>query len=197
VAIYSRDGLYWLRWSYQGKRYGLAVGHGQIKPTRALAAKIETDMAAGHFDVSLEAYKPKVDQKLDQTRDPVLSTGELWQMYMEVKRPDVSGQRIAAVYEPILANLRRYGRDIADLESAQGFINLLRSRQSVLIANQNLTLLKSFGAWCVKQGHWQVNHFADIPPAKGGIRPRKNPFTVDEVHRFLATIKTDADYWHY
>jgi hypothetical protein len=80
VAIYNRDGLYWLRWSYRGRRYSLAVGHSQIKPTRALAAKIETDMASGHFDSSLNAYRPKVDQKLDQS-PPVLSVQALWHLW--------------------------------------------------------------------------------------------------------------------
>jgi hypothetical protein len=26
VAIYNRDGLYWLRWSYRARRYSLAGG---------------------------------------------------------------------------------------------------------------------------------------------------------------------------
>jgi len=113
VAIYNRDGLYWLRWSYQGKRYSLAVGHSQIKPTRALAARIETDMAAGHFDATLNSYRPQVDQKVDQKFDPVFGVQELWQRFTDYRRVDgTSGATIAAKYLPMLANLTRWKGDI-------------------------------------------------------------------------------------
>ncbi|APB33371.1 hypothetical protein GlitD10_1051 [Gloeomargarita lithophora Alchichica-D10] len=120
VAIYRRDGLYWLRWSYGGKRYSLSVGHSQTKPARALAAKIETDMAAGHFDATLETDRPKVDQKVDQGFDglrggaiPVLGTLELWEQFTESRRQEgTSGTTIAAKYQPMTANLSRWEQDI-------------------------------------------------------------------------------------
>jgi len=199
VAIYNRDGLYWLRWSYQGKRYSLAVGHSQIKPTRALAARIETDMAAGHFDATLNSYRPQVDQKVDQKFDPVLGVVELWERFTDYRRGDgTSGSTIAAKYLPMKANLTRWKGDIESEPSAREFVEYLRSRQSPTISNQNLALLKGFGRWCVEQGHWQANYFEKLKPAKVQIAPKRdNPFSSDEVRLFLQTIKTDATYYKY
>ena len=146
VAIYDRNGLYWLRWSYRGKRYSLAVGHAQIKPARALAARIEADMAAGHFDSTLEAYRPQVDQKVDQKFDslrgeaiPVLGVVELWQRFTDYRRRDgTSGATIAAKYLPMKANLTRWGGEMDSEDAARQLVEYLRSRQSPTIANQNL-----------------------------------------------------------
>ena len=162
VAIYNRDGLYWLRWSYQGKRYSLAVGHSQIKPTRALAARIETDMAAGIFDATLESYRPKAAQKLDQDSDslrgvaiPVLGVVELWERYTLHRRQEgIAGVSIAGRFQPLRNNLIRWGGQITDVDSARAFIEYLRSRQSPTSANTNLCILKAFGRWCVEQGYW-------------------------------------------
>jgi integrase len=206
VAIYDRDGLYWLRWSYRGKRYSLAVGHAQIKPARALAARIEADMAAGHFDSTLEAYRPQVDQKVDQKFDslrgeaiPVLGVVELWQRFTDYRRRDgTSGATIAAKYLPMKANLTRWGGEMDSEDAARQLVEYLRSRQSVTVANQNLALLKGFGRWCVEQGHWQSNHFEKLKPAKVQVAAKRdNPFTADEVKRFLTTIKTDPHYFVY
>jgi integrase len=199
VAIYDRDGLYWLRWSYRGKRYSLAVGHAQIKPTRALAARIEADMAAGHFDSSLESYRPKLDQKLDQRSDPVFGVQELWQMFMDARRlAGTSEFFINNRFKSLARNLARWGGEIDSEDTARQFIEFLRTRQSPTTANDNLRHLKSFGRWAVEQGHWPVNHFEKLKPAKVERAPKRdNPFTADEVKRFLATIKTDPHYFVY
>jgi len=199
VAIYSRDGLYWLRWSYRGKRYSLAVGHSQIKPTRALAARIETDMAAGHFDSSLESYRPQVDQKVDQKVDPVFGVQELWGMFMDSRRlAGTSEFFINNRFKSLARNLARWGGEINSEDTARQFIEFLRTRQSPTTANDNLRHLKSFGRWAVEQGHWETNHFEKLKPAKIQCAPKRdNPFSGDEVRLFLATVKTDATYYKY
>jgi integrase len=199
VAIYNRDGLYWLRWSYKGKRYSLAVGHSQIKPTRALAARIETDMAAGHFDATLNSYRPQVDQKVDQTSDPVLGVQELWQMFMDARRlAGTSEFFINNRFQSLARNLARWGKDITSEDNARAFIEYLRTRQSPSTANDNLRHLKSFGRWAVEQGHREDNYFEKIKPGKVQIAPKRDhPFSADEVKRFLATIKTDPHYFSY
>jgi len=199
VAIYNRDGLYWLRWSYKGKRYSLAVGHSQVKPTRALAGRIEMDMAAGHFDSSLESYRPKQDQKVDQKVDPVLGVQELWQMFMDARRlAGTSEFFINNRFKSIARNLARWGKDITSEDNARAFIEFLRNRQSPSTANDNLRHLKAFGKWALEQEHWEANYFEKLKPAKVQIAPkRSHPFTSDEVKRFLATIKTDPHYFVY
>jgi len=76
-----------------------------------------------------------------------------------------------------------------DNASANNFLGLLRERQAPTTSNRNLQILKGFGTWAVKQGHSTENYFASICPLKVERAPKRdNPFTADEVKRFLATI---------
>ncbi len=198
-GIWQVNGLYALRWSYQGRRYTLSLGHGKLRLAQAVAAKIEADLVAGHFDATLEAYRPKVAKPDDKPFSQFLATGELWEKYtLHRQQEGIAGVSIAGRFKPLRNNLIRWGGQITDVDTARAFIEYLRSRQSPTTANTNLCILRAFGRWCVEQGHWQANHFEKLKPAKIQCAPRRdNPFTADEVTRFLATIKTDPHYFSY
>ncbi len=169
------------------------------KQTKKLANEMELDVAASAFDVTLAKYRPEpianpVAQSVAQT-----DTIDLWDSYT-VHRLELgtSPQSIAARYHPIRANLERFGRNIEDKNIAKELIYLLQSRQSSRIVNQNLSMLREFGTWAVKQGHWTENYFGATRPLKVERAPKRDkPFTAEEVKLFLSTIKTDPNYFSY
>ncbi len=63
VKVENDEGRLRLRWTYQGKRYTLAMGLPDSQTNRIFAQKraleIEGDIASGHFDPSLKQYKPQ------------------------------------------------------------------------------------------------------------------------------------------
>jgi integrase len=176
----------------------LSLGHDKLRLAQAVAAKIEADILAGHFDATLEAYRPKV-AKPDDKPSQFLATGELWQRFMEHRR--ISGTSeffINNRFRSLARNLARWGGEIDSEDAARQFVEYLRTRQSPTTANDNLRHLKAFGRWCVEQGHWPVNHFEKLKPAKVERAPKRdNPFTAEEVKLFLSTIKTDPHYYKY
>lgn len=200
VAIATRNGMLRLRWTHQGKPYHLALGLPDsplnYQKATALAAEIQADIARERFDESLARYRQGPE---DETPPPP-STATLFEQFMAHRRKDgTSGQAIAARYKSLLSNLRRFGRDVATEDDARAFVDLLRSRQSALIANQNLSLLKGFGEWAIAAGHLTANPFANLKRQKApkATNPKRVPLTADQIRAFLATIKTDRYYSSY
>ncbi len=159
------------------------------------AAEIQADIVYGRFDPTLDKYREQ-----PEAIAPVeLGTPQLFEQFIDYRRKDgTSGQRIAAVYKPMLSNLKRFGRCIEDEEAAREFVEMLRSRQSPRVANQNLTLLCAFGRWCVEQELFPINPYTTIKPLKCSRSVQnRQPFTRDEIERFLTTLKFDLHNRHY
>ncbi|WP_157776231.1 tyrosine-type recombinase/integrase [Gloeomargarita lithophora] len=198
-GIWQVNGLYVLRWSYGGKRYVLSLGHDKLNLAQGVAAKVEADIVAGHFDPTLEAYRPKVAKRDQELAKCGLASLELWQRFTESRRQDGTSESfISNRFGSLAKNFERWDGQIDSENTARGFLEFLRSRQSPTTANDNLRHLKSFGRWCVEQNHWQANHFEKLKPAKVQTAPKRdNPFTAEEVTRFLATIKVDPHFFGY
>lgn len=206
VSLWVRGDKLWLRWRVEGRQYQLSLhlDDSPINQFRAqeVANKIKTDIAYGKFDPARkEEYRPilrSADSAIDlKPHKP--STVELFEAFIEHRRQEgTSGQAISSRYIPMLSNLKRFKRDVDDEATARQFVDLLRSRQSPLIANQNLAMLKSFADWAVLEGKLESNSFSKIRPLKvDKSQSREKPFTHEEIIRFLETIKTDRYYAHY
>lgn len=182
-----------------GKRNYLTTGPNTpsyLQAAEKVAKQIESDMAAeragihGVYDYSREKYKPKPPAEPEAKS---ISTAELFELFTEHRRSEgTSGQAITARYRPLLANLKRFGKDIESEAVARKFIGYLRSRQSPLVANQNLSLLRGFADWAVTHEHIDQNHFAAIKRLKHSHTPaaKRKPFTAAEVRLLLDTAKT-------
>jgi len=158
-------------------------------------------VAASAFDVTLTKYRPEpianpVAQNVAQFG---MSTVQLWERFMDWSLLNgTTAHSISTRYQPLLSHLKRFNQDVVNEVVAHQFLDLLRSRQSSGTANLNLWLVKKFGTWAVKQGHWTENYFASIRPLKVERAPRRDkPFTAEEVNLFLSTIKTDPNYFSY
>ncbi|MDS3862472.1 site-specific integrase [Thermosynechococcaceae cyanobacterium BACA0444] len=154
------------------------------------AGEIECDLHSGHYDPTLAKYKPKPVRE-------ALTTVHLFERFIESRQTQVSPQAIESRYRPILSNLKRFKSNIEDESQARAFVDLLRSRQSALIANQNLSLLKTFGAWAVAEEHWSSNHFESIERLKvsHAPKPKRLPFTREETRKLLDAARLHPR-WH-
>ncbi len=192
VAIGTRNGMLRLRWTHEGREYSMAL-HCQNNPVnlqyaRGKVAEIERDIALEVFDRTLAKYRPT------KATDPIArpSTLELWEQFIEYRRSvNTSEEAISSRYRPIAANLRRFGRDIETEPTALEFVSLLRSRQSPRIANQNLSLLRGFGEWSVKERHWETNPFCSIAGLKVKERIPDDIFEVEDIHRLIEAASRD------
>jgi integrase len=204
IALWVRGKKLWLRWRHEGRRCHLSLGiddtpHNRFR-AQQVATQIQTDIAYGQFDPeNLDKYKPTLGTVAAEncTQTVKLTTVSLFEEFIEHRRSEgTSGQAIASRYKPMLANLKRFEVDIENEDLARKFIDILRSRQSPRIANQNLTLLKSFADWAVESGQMEANPFVKIRALKvDKSQSRDKPFTQNEIARFLTTIKTDR-YFH-
>ena len=202
VQVNERGDRLQLRWTVDGRRYALSLGSNSplnLFNARKLAAQIEQDIILNQFDPTLAKYKP-VSEADPETAKP-LSTLELFDLYIESRRAaGTSEQAISSRYKPMCSNLKRFGRSIETEADGLKFMSLLRSRQSPRIANQSLTMLKSFGDWAIRWHRATSNPFADIRPLKATktTAPERKPFTKAEVKRLLETAKTHPTLykWH-
>lgn len=194
VSVVTQDNMLRLRWRIDGKRYVLPLGLADTPLHRRIAlgkaAEIQADVAFERFDRTLRKYQGEATT--------AIGTAELFGDFIAHRIAQGTSERTAEKHRAVLANLKRFNLEIDSTTKAKRFIELLRSRQSALIANQNLSMLKAFGEWAVQREIWPSNHFEPISPAKGARQARDGePFTRAEIRLFLDTIKVDRYYAHY
>lgn len=201
VQINERADHLQLRWTVEGRRFSLSIGLNSplnAYHARKLAAQIEQDILTEQFDPTLEKYRPKVLSAEPEIPKTML---ELFEQFIDYRRKEgTSDQAISSRYKPLLANMKRFRQPIDSESLARQFVDLLRSRQSARIANQNLSLLKGFGDWAVESGLMPENLFKSIKPLKQTktVSPTRRPFTRQEITTLLATAKVHPKFyrWH-
>ena len=202
VSVTTRNNILRLRWTYKRQKKQLSLQIPDSEENRAIAAKkaaqIEADIISGDYDESLDRYR-MAHTVLPSM--PELSTVSLFEQFMEYKRLEgVSGQALSSKYKSLRSNIRRLGKDLLTTDDARHLVALLRKRQAPRTANQNLTLLKSFGAWLVESGHFDQNLFDGIRRQKGAKASKqqdRTPFTPDELARFLPAMLLHPTASHY
>ncbi len=203
VSVSARNGVLRLRWSYAGERKHLSLYLPDTPTARQIAEErarqIEADIATGDYDPTLEKYSNRPTAVISQQADRP-STLTLFEWFTEERALDgVSGQSISTRYRALAANLARFGRNVTTLADARELVELLRDRQSALVANQNLVLLRTFGKWLVTHKHLTENPFETIRPQKGAALRVQNrtPFSRDELALFLKTMREHPTAHHY
>ena len=200
VSVTNRNGVLRLRWRYRGKQKSLSLRIPETPNNWEIAnrkaAQIEADIIAGTYDESLDRYHiiPSAP------RYPSVSAVELFDAFTAEKVADgVSGQTVSTKYVALRSNIKRFG-DVFTVPDAKALVNRLRDRQSPLIANQNLVLLKTFGRWLVDNRHLSDNPFKGIKPLKGARAVKvqdRTPFTREELAQFLSTMLLHPTASHY
>ncbi|EKV01571.1 site-specific recombinase XerD [Leptolyngbya sp. PCC 7375] len=193
VKVNVNSGWLRLRWSYQGKRYVMAVGLLDTPANRALASAKATiiwaDILAGQFDKSLVKYR------YDSTDSPTVL--ELYQKYVDWKRRQVTKHSLDK-YFGLRSQLETYfGSRQADRvieDHALDFRDWLVKRLAPSTAKERIGMIRSCWSWAIGKKlvaeNPRVNARVKVPPKQ---RPR--PFTQDEYVCILAEFK--ANHAHY
>lgn len=197
-----------LVFTFGGQRRFLSLGlsdtpyHRKLAQDRAL--EIERDVQYGEFDVTLQKYKP---QSVLSTADPVaqiaatpLTLAELWQKYVEYKRPHVSPKTLNGTYDPVTAHLTKCNTD--------GLVEALKFRMELLQvttqsqARRTLMQLSAACKWGIRHSLCSTNPFDGMyVELEATIPDPPVAFTVEERDRIIAASENHSGsgitYQHY
>jgi integrase len=120
VQIKTSNGRLQLVFSHAGKRHYLSLGFSDTPTHRKLAEakarQLELDILSGHFDHTLERYKPQVvlsvatpdiTPQITPQITPKVSLAELWEGFVEYKRPQCSENTMYYVYQHFTTYLEK------------------------------------------------------------------------------------------
>jgi hypothetical protein len=107
VQVISSNNRLQIRFRYGGKRHYLSTGLPDTKVARKAAEgkarQIELDIISGNFDPSLAKYKPQsalstVAPDITPSVTPEVALRELWDSFIEFKRPQCSENTMKFTY---------------------------------------------------------------------------------------------------
>lgn len=206
VSIIASHNRLQLHFRFGGKRHYLSLGLPDTKESRKFAEmkarEIELDIFSGHFDQTLQKYKaqtalsvasPDITAKVTATP----SLAELWEKFVEYKRPQCSPNTMFYVYGHFTkyveklpthdlaraAEIRDYSLKTFPLDSCKRFI----------------TRLNACCNWAMKSGLIPENPFLGMAGEIKLPKSQKNsedediePFTVEERDSILEAIASNT-----
>lgn len=195
VKIEERNGWLSLRWSY-GKRYTLALGLADSEINRLVAQgranQIQTDIATGNFDPSLERYRPQVEAVQG------IGIVKLFEEWIAYKARQVEPLTLAK-YQTFIGHLQQFfrGRNAASISEDEAF----RFRDWLLSKNQPITVRERLGwlracwKWAIRRKLIKSQNPWDEVRVK--VSPRqKQPFSREEIAKILKGFEA-SEFAHY
>jgi integrase len=208
TAILS-NGRIQLRFHFAGKRHYISTGYPDTpqhwKLAQLKASEIEKDILCERFDPKdLSKYTPegsfrKAKTGIASSKQPTLP--QLWEKYVEFKRPNVSPSTLAKDYQKVdrCVNLQLPKKSIDDAVAIRDWLVANKTANS---AKRILTQIKACCDWAVKSQLIANNPFvemaADIRVPKGESEDADiNPFSLEERDRIIEGFKSDRHYKYY
>lgn len=201
VKVEVFQGRLRLRWSYQGKRYGLSLGLDDTQLGRTIAqgrvSQIETDLMTGKFDRTLATYKTGVNPPEPGAK---VSAVDLFDRFMEHKAQSLATGTMVK-YQALAGKVRVYlGEQSAALNdgTARIFKARLQNEQAPVTLKGNLSIINACWIWGLKQGLVSVNPWEEdlkwvsVPP-----KQKARPFTRLEITAILTGFRQNQHYRHY
>jgi integrase len=186
-----------LRWSYQGQRYYLYMELPDTitnqKVAEAKARLIESHMAAGVFDRTLDRYRPEGSKQLS------LSVVELFQKFIDYKTKNLHPQSLAK-YQGLLGHLGLFFKtklvaQVGETE-AEKFRSWLGKRVEPITLRERISLLNACWNWAVKRKWVHSNPWQEIK-VKVPRQQKPKPFSDAEIKRIVEGFYADRYYSHY
>lgn len=195
-----------LRWTYQGRRYALAVGLPNTSVNRKFAqqkaSQIELDIISGNFDDTLEKYKPK--RAATQDLAPI-TAGDVFEKFM-VDQKKTKGLQIGSIcrYTGALRQLQRFFKDkpveFIGAEDAGNFAANLKEHCKDRTTKDYLILIRACWDWGGLKHliEFNVNPWnAVLDRIKVAPQQRVKPFAAAEVKAIESAFRNDRYYAHY
>jgi integrase len=196
-----------LVFSFNGHRHYLSLGVADSKTARAMAEmkakQIELDILSGNFDETLEKYQPQAaisareSEPLPESKPTGPSLNELWEKFVEYKRPQCSPNTMYYVYSTFSKYIEQLPTQ--DLERAPEIRDFAVNTFPIESCKRFVVRLNACCKWAHKSGLISSNPFEgmaqEIKPPKA---KRKNeerdifPFTVDERDAIIQAIQANT-----
>ena len=203
VSVITSNGRLQLRFRYAGKRHYISLGLPETPENRKLAEmkanQIELDIISGHFDETLKIYRPQSALSTaspDITPSVTPSLSEIWEKFIEYKRPQCSPNTMKymyAVYTRYLEKLPTH--ELADAPQIRDFALKHFPLES---GKRFITRLSACCSWAIQSGMIEENPFEGMASeikiskaAKGEGINDINPFSLEERDAILNAIATD------
>ncbi|KAM3110114.1 Arm DNA-binding domain-containing protein [Phormidesmis sp. 146-33] len=200
VQVVISNGRLQLRFSHAGRRYSLSVYLPDSRTNRKVAEQkarqIELDIVSGHFDSTLEKYKPQHLHAGAAIAAPEVlalpSLADLWSKFVEFKRSQVEEATMVLVYENFTRYLEKLPtHDLSDTTKIQSYCLKTMPIES---CRRFLNHLNACCNWAVGNKLIEVNPFESLPklkPDKKSDDDDINPFTLSERDAILKAIEDD------
>jgi integrase len=152
VSIEEFQGRLRLRWRFEGKRYTFSIGLPDSKVNRKVAQQkatiIELDIASGHFDPSLNRYKPEI-QSINQ-----ISVVTLFGKFIDSKAKVLEPKSLDK-YQATLGYLTTFfcNRTASSIDAvdAEKLIEWLNNRDlSPIVLKERLIIIRAAWEWAMR-----------------------------------------------
>ena len=172
-----------LRWTYQKKRYAMALGMEDTVINRRLAQTtadiIKADIAANHFDNSLTRYRPGSDAL------ETITVTELFEKYTAWKRRQIT-KRSLDKYQGLIPRLNQYFKtrqaSVITEDQALDFRDWLLKSLSTATVRERIVMMRACWLWAIGKKVLIDNPWENVR-IKAQQRPR--PFTQQEYSQIL------------
>lgn len=186
-----------LRWRYLGTRMSLNLGYPDTPENRLaaqqVATQIQLDIRANNFDPTLKRYRGEV-QGINE------SMGELLEQFIAFKARRIDSQSLRK-YRAVKNHLVRMGEGNRLLSTVSESVvwrvfDNLKQTSNDHTAKAYLVLLG--GAWNWRYGSGHPNPWRSVV-SEIRVAPKRPPapFSIDEIQRILATMRSHRTWSHY
>lgn len=208
VQIKSSNNRLQLVFSFGGKRHYLSTGYPDTAQYRKLAkmkaSEIEKDILYERFDDTLEKYKPKsalsTVTPVTPISTPKANLAEIWDKYVEWKRPQCAPSTMKNQYRAYSAYLERLPTH--DLDRANEIRDCVLQSIPINSAKRFIVALNSCCQWAVKSGLILENPFYGMAseiklPKSEKAEDDINPFSLAERDNIIQAFRCDRYYKFY
>ncbi|MGG6295960.1 Arm DNA-binding domain-containing protein [Leptolyngbya sp. AN02str] len=205
VSILCSHDRLQLRFRYAGKRHYLSLGFADTPQNRKLAEmkarEIELDILAGHFDQTLEKYKPQSALKVvapEEVTPKVTPTiQELWEQYTSYKASSV--KETTRLYYVSFARLFEQLGGVTLMEPLRVKAEL-EKLTTIYQTKKTLMQLNAACKWAMKHGLIEGNPYegmaGEMPKYRYQVGPKPNAFTEEERERVIQAFKDHQGNWN-
>ncbi len=207
VQIRVSHGRLQLVFTFNGRRRYLSLGVSDTKTHRALAEmkakQIQLDILSGNFDETLAKYKPQAAVKanepksLSESKSSGPSLAELWEKFVEYKRPQCSPNTMHFVYGTYSKYLDRL--PTYDLDRAGDIRDFAVHTFPIESCKRFIVRLNACCKWACQSGMISENPFEgmahEIKPPKAKRKSDEGdifPFTVAEREAIIEALRANT-----
>ncbi|MDZ4874974.1 MAG: Tyrosine recombinase XerC [Chroococcidiopsis cubana SAG 39.79] len=192
VRVKNSNGRLQLVFSYGGKRHYLSLGFDDTPTTRSLAQmrvnQIELDLISGNFDETLAKYKPQTTLSTVSTVTPIStpvnpSLAELWEKFVEYKRPQCSENTMLFTYGHFTKYL--YKLPTRDLSKASEIRDYALKTFPIESCKRFLVRLNACCKWAMQSGLIAENPFIGMA---NEIKPPKSQQSTEDEDIYPFTV---------